>query len=43
MPSIGGNVPDSLGNLKTVLPPAIGMIMVNGLDPSGLFFSVGLP
>jgi SulP family sulfate permease len=32
----------SLGDLGTVLPLAIGMIMVNGLDPSGLFFSVGL-
>ena len=27
----------SLGDLGTVLPLAIGMIMVNGLDPSGLF------
>ena len=25
-----------------LLPLAIGMIMVNGLDPSGLFLSVGL-
>ena len=32
----------SLGDLGTLLPLAIGMIMVNGLDPSGLFFSVGL-
>jgi sulfate permease, SulP family len=32
----------SLGDLGTVLPLAIGMVMVNGLDPSGLFFSVGL-
>ena len=32
----------SLGDLGTVLPLAIGMILVNGLDPSGLFFSVGL-
>ncbi len=32
----------SLGDLGTVLPLSIGMIMVNGLDPSGLFFSVGL-
>jgi SulP family sulfate permease len=32
----------SLGDLGTVLPLAIGMIMVNGLDPAGLFFSVGL-
>jgi hypothetical protein len=27
----------SLGDLGTLLPLAIGMIMVNGLDPSGLF------
>lgn len=32
----------SLGDLGTLLPLAIGMIMVNGLDPSGLFISVGL-
>jgi len=32
----------SLGDLGTVLPLAIGMILVNGLDPSGLFMSVGL-
>ncbi|WP_372677718.1 putative sulfate/molybdate transporter [Desulfosarcina sp.] len=32
----------SLGDLGTVLPLAIGMILVNGLDPSGLFLSVGL-
>ena len=32
----------SLGDLGTLLPLAIGMIMVNGLDPSGLFMSVGL-
>lgn len=32
----------SLGDLGTVLPLALGMIMVNGLDPSGLFLSVGL-
>ena len=32
----------SLGDLGTLLPLAIGMIMVNGLDPSGLFVSVGL-
>jgi sulfate permease, SulP family len=32
----------SLGDLGTLLPLAIGMIMVNGLDPSGLFFAVGL-
>jgi SulP family sulfate permease len=32
----------SLGDLGTLLPLAIGMIMVNGLDPAGLFLSVGL-
>ena len=32
----------SLGDLGTLLPLAIGMVMVNGLDPSGLFCSVGL-
>ncbi len=32
----------SLGDLGTILPLAIGMIMVNGLDSSGIFLSVGL-
>jgi len=32
----------SLGDLGTLLPIAIGMIMINGLSPSGLFFAVGL-
>ncbi|MGD2271072.1 MAG: putative sulfate/molybdate transporter [Desulfobacterales bacterium] len=32
----------SLGDLGTLLPIAIGMILVNGLEPSGLFFSIGL-
>ncbi|ACN14439.1 SulP1 [Desulforapulum autotrophicum HRM2] len=32
----------SFGDLGTILPLAIGMIMVNGLSPHGLFFSVGL-
>jgi SulP family sulfate permease len=32
----------SLGDLGTLLPIAIGMIMINGLNPSGLFFTVGL-
>ncbi len=32
----------SLGDLRTLLPLAIGMILINGLSPSGLFFSVGL-
>ncbi len=32
----------SLGDLGTLLPLAIGMILVNGLDTMGLFFAVGL-
>lgn len=32
----------SLGDLGTILPLAIGMILVNGLDPAGLFFSLGI-
>ncbi|MCF6249586.1 MAG: putative sulfate/molybdate transporter, partial [Desulfobacula sp.] len=32
----------SLGDLGTILPIAIGMILVNGLNPAGLFFSVGV-
>ncbi len=32
----------SFGDLGTILPLAIGMVMVNGLSPHGLFFSVGL-
>lgn len=32
----------SLGDLGTLLPMAIGMILVNGLTPLGLFFSIGL-
>lgn len=32
----------SLGDLGTLLPLALGMIMINGLSPSGLFFSIGL-
>lgn len=32
----------SLGDLGTLLPLAIGMILVNGLTPSGVFFSVGI-
>ena len=31
----------SLGDLGTLLPLAVGMILVNGLDPSGLLFSIG--
>ncbi len=32
----------SLGDLGTILPLALGMILVNGLSATGLFFSVGL-
>lgn len=32
----------SLGDLGTLLPIAIGMILINGLDPSGLFLTVGI-
>ena len=32
----------SLGDLGTLLPLAIGMIMINGLSPSGLFLAIGL-
>lgn len=32
----------SLGDLGTLLPLAIGMILINGLNPTGLLFSVGL-
>ena len=32
----------SLGDLGTILPLAIGMILINGLDPTGLFMGVGL-
>jgi SulP family sulfate permease len=32
----------ALGDLGTLLPLAIGMIMVNGLDPLGMFLSIGL-
>ncbi len=32
----------SLGDLGTILPIAIGMILINGLNPSGLFLSIGL-
>ncbi|MCF8085924.1 MAG: putative sulfate/molybdate transporter [Desulfohalobiaceae bacterium] len=32
----------SLGDLGTLLPIALAMILVNGLDPVGLFLSVGL-
>jgi sulfate permease, SulP family len=32
----------SLGDLGTLLPIAVGMILVNGISPLGLFFTVGL-
>lgn len=32
----------SLGDLGTLLPLAMGMILVNGLTPTGIFFSVGV-
>jgi len=32
----------SLGDLGTLLPIAVGMILINGLNPIGMFFSIGL-
>ncbi|MFO7861306.1 MAG: putative sulfate/molybdate transporter [Desulfosalsimonas sp.] len=32
----------SLGDLGTLLPIAIAMVLFNGLNPMGLFFSIGL-
>ncbi|MBU1249226.1 MAG: putative sulfate/molybdate transporter [Proteobacteria bacterium] len=32
----------SLGDLGTLIPLAVGMVMINGLSPTGLFLSVGL-
>lgn len=32
----------SLGDLGTLLPLAIGMIMINGMEPLGVFFTIGL-
>ena len=32
----------ALGDLGTLLPLAIGLILINGLSPTGLFLSVGL-
>ncbi len=32
----------SLGDLGTLLPIALAMVQVNGLSPSGIFFSIGL-
>ncbi len=35
-------VAGSLGDLGTLLPISIGMILINGLSPIGVFFSIGL-
>ncbi len=32
----------SLGDLGTILPLALGMVLVNGMDPRGVFFCFGL-
>ena len=32
----------SLGDLGTLLPLAVGMILINGLNPIGVFFAVGI-
>jgi len=32
----------SLGDIGTLLPIAIGMILINGLSPLGIFFSIGI-
>ena len=32
----------SLGDLGTLLPLAVGMILINGLNPQGLFLSIGI-
>jgi SulP family sulfate permease len=32
----------SLGDMGTLLPIAIGMILINGLSPTGMFFSIGI-
>lgn len=32
----------SLADLGTLIPLAVGLIMVNGLNPTGIFFSIGL-
>jgi SulP family sulfate permease len=32
----------SLGDLGTLLPIAIGMVLINGLNPMGIFVSIGL-
>ena len=35
-------VAGSLGDLGTLLPIAMGMVLINGLDALGLFFAIGL-
>ena len=35
-------VAGSLGDLGTLLPMAVGMILINGLNPMGIFVSIGL-
>jgi SulP family sulfate permease len=32
----------SLGDLGTLLPLAVGLIVINGLEPTGIFFTIGL-
>ncbi|MEE4243716.1 MAG: putative sulfate/molybdate transporter [Desulfopila sp.] len=32
----------SLGDLGALLPIAIAMVLINGLDPVGVFFSIGV-
>lgn len=32
----------SLGDFGTLLPIAIAMVLINGLNPLGLFFSIGV-
>lgn len=32
----------SLGDLGTLLPLSVGLIVINGLDPTGIFFTIGL-
>ena len=32
----------SLGDMGTLLPIAIGIILINGLSPTGMFFSIGI-
>ncbi len=32
----------SFGDLGTLLPIAVGMVVLNGLDPLGVFLTIGL-